>query len=116
MRWKELMPLLKEKNVLERRVTKFLTKNLKRKSLLALNGYRKRKQREARIVQLFKSRRDSLTQAMCLSALFDQSCDTKLRVAHFCHFMTPIIQGSKAMALARWCEATTQKAMVDMAD
>ena len=100
--WRATMPLLRLQSSQNAQSSILLRHSLAQKALLGLGEHSRRKIKARKIVSLFADRRDALVQTICISAMFEAVCETKLKVAGFCSVMEPVIKKSLSVALRRW--------------
>ena len=73
-----------------------------RRGLTALRLHCEKKQHEKQIIAVFNERRDMYIKARVYAAMFDNSCETKLKLAGFMHYMVPKATHLIASYFQKW--------------
>ena len=81
-----------------------------RRGLTALRLHCEKKQHEKQIIGVFNERRDMYIKARVYAAMFDNSCETKLKLAGFMHYMRPKATNLIASYFQKWRD--TQAALI----
>jgi len=92
------------------------TKQQFRRGLTALRTYCEEMKHQKHIIGVFQERRDMVTKARVYSAMFDNSCEIKLKLAGFMHYMAPKGTNLIASYFQKWRDSQVLLIQEEKAD
>ena len=78
------------------------TKQQYRRGMTALRLHCEKMKHEKQIISVFNERRDMFIKAKVYAAMFDNSCEIKLKLAGFMHYMVPKATNLIASYFQKW--------------